>query len=306
MKNRFWKKTAAGLLALLIVAGGTPIQPLSQVFEKTAITASAASTVGVSCSVDESSFEVITDVKILGDNSPGDMENLVDNYKRNGWTVIEQDLNKGAGGWYIYLAYKTATVRQQSNLSNAIRDIIIVKGSDYGKQTTLSGITDTTLSSSTSRTFYKCDSDGDFNSDSNQGDKGNLNRGTGSGTPDLYMYYTREAGYDNSFLTNFSLSTSSSGSAYCYKNSEITADLNPSSNAAYLHLGRKSVSASYYGFTANTDLVYSGSAQTLASPKSAYHGTVYWSVNGGSWTTSQPKATNAGEYIVKSYVKGDS
>jgi len=305
MKN-FWKKTAAGLLALLIVTGSTPVQPLSQMFDRAAVMASAASTVGVSCSVDESSFEVITDVKILGDNSPGDMENLVDNYKRNGWTVIEQDLNKGAGGWYIYLAYKTATVRQQSNLSNAIRDIIIVKGSDYGKQTTLSGITDTTLSSSTSRTFYKCDSDGDFNSDSNQGDKGNLNRGTGSGTPDLYMYYTREAGYDNSFLTNFSLSTSSSGSAYCYKNSEITADLNPSSNAAYLHLGRKSVSASYYGFTANTDLVYSGSAQTLASPKSAYHGTVYWSVNGGSWTTSQPKATNAGEYIVKSYVKGDS
>ena len=301
----FWKKTAAGLLALLIVAGGTPIQPLSQVFEKTAITASAASTVDVPCSVDTSSFEVITDVKILGDNSPGDMKDLVSNYKRNGWTVIEQDLNEGAKGWYIYLAYKTATVTQQSDLSNAIRDIIIVKGSDYGKQTTLSGITDTTLSSSTSRTFYKCDSDGDFIDDDNQGDKGNLNRGTGAGTPDLYMYYTREAGYDKSFLTSLSLSTSSSGSAYCYKNSGDPADLNPSDNAAYLHLGRKSVSASYYGFTANTDLVYNGSAQTLASPKSAYHGTVYWRVNGGSWTTSQPKATNAGTYTISSYVSGE-
>ena len=274
-------------------------------FEKTAITASAASTVDVPCSVDTSSFDVITDVKILGADKAGDMEKLVSNYKSNGWTVIEQDLNEGAKGWYIYLAYKTATVTQQSDLSNAIRDIIIVNGSAYGNQTTLSGITDTTLSSTTSRTFYKCESDGDFSNDDNQGDKGNLNRGTGASTPDLYMYYTREAGYDNSFLTNFSLSASSSGSAYCYKNSEITADLNPSGNAAYLRLGRKSVSASYYGFTANTDLVYSGSAQTLASPKSAYHGTVYWSVNGGSWTTSQPKATNAGEYTVKSYVKGD-
>ena len=41
MKNRFWKKTAAGLLALLIVAGASPVAPFSQVFERSAITASA-------------------------------------------------------------------------------------------------------------------------------------------------------------------------------------------------------------------------------------------------------------------------
>lgn len=40
MKN-FWKKTAAGLLALLIVAGASPVAPFSQVFERSAITASA-------------------------------------------------------------------------------------------------------------------------------------------------------------------------------------------------------------------------------------------------------------------------
>ena len=52
------------------------------------------------------------------------MEDLVYNYKRNGWTAIEQDLNEGAGGWYIYVAYKTATVTQQSDLSNAIRELL--------------------------------------------------------------------------------------------------------------------------------------------------------------------------------------
>ena len=41
MKERFWRKTLAAALALLIVSGGTPIQPLSQVFEDIAITASA-------------------------------------------------------------------------------------------------------------------------------------------------------------------------------------------------------------------------------------------------------------------------
>ncbi len=306
MKGRFWRKALVAALAA-VVSGNVPIKPVSDLFGGMAITASAASAVDVPLSVDESSFSVITDVKILGDNSPGDMEDLVYNYKyeRDGWTVIEQDLNQGAGGWYIYLAYKTETVTQQSDLSKAIRDIIIVKGSEYGKKTTLSGITDTTLSSTTSRTFYKCKSAGDFSNDTNQGDVGNLNRGTGAGTPDLYMYYTCEAGYDNSVLTSFSLNTSSSGSAYCYYNSGNPADLNPSSNAAYLHLSRKSVSASYYGFEASTDLFYNGSAQTLASPKSAHHGTVNWSVNGGSWTKSLPKATNAGEYTVKSYAQGD-
>ena len=41
MKGRFWKRTAAGLLALLIVTGGVPVQPFSLMFDNIAITASA-------------------------------------------------------------------------------------------------------------------------------------------------------------------------------------------------------------------------------------------------------------------------
>ena len=41
MKN-FWKKTAAGLLALLIVAGASPVAPFTKTAQKAAITASAA------------------------------------------------------------------------------------------------------------------------------------------------------------------------------------------------------------------------------------------------------------------------
>ena len=41
MKN-FWKKTAAGLLALLIVAGASPVVPVTKTAQKAAITASAA------------------------------------------------------------------------------------------------------------------------------------------------------------------------------------------------------------------------------------------------------------------------
>ena len=42
MKGRFWRKALAAALALLIVSGNTPIQPFSQVFDRTVITASAA------------------------------------------------------------------------------------------------------------------------------------------------------------------------------------------------------------------------------------------------------------------------
>ena len=42
--GRFWRKALAAVLALLIVSGSTPIQPLSQVFEDIAITASAEGT----------------------------------------------------------------------------------------------------------------------------------------------------------------------------------------------------------------------------------------------------------------------
>ena len=41
MKGKFWRKALAASLALLIVSGSTPIKPLSQVFDRTAITASA-------------------------------------------------------------------------------------------------------------------------------------------------------------------------------------------------------------------------------------------------------------------------
>ena len=42
MKGRFWRKALAAALALLIVSGSTPIQPFSQVFDRTVIKASAA------------------------------------------------------------------------------------------------------------------------------------------------------------------------------------------------------------------------------------------------------------------------
>jgi len=45
MKSNFWKKTAAGLMALLIVAGGMPVKPVVDLIGDTAITANAVEAV---------------------------------------------------------------------------------------------------------------------------------------------------------------------------------------------------------------------------------------------------------------------
>ncbi len=47
MRRSLWKKTLAACFALLIVSGGVPVQPFSQMFERSAITASAAENVTI-------------------------------------------------------------------------------------------------------------------------------------------------------------------------------------------------------------------------------------------------------------------
>ena len=52
----------------------------------------------------------ITDVMVLGCGTSGlDARNLRNEYTNKGWTVLEQDLNEGNGGWYVHIAYKTSS-----------------------------------------------------------------------------------------------------------------------------------------------------------------------------------------------------
>ena len=45
MKKQFWKKTAAGLMALLIVAGAAPVYSSTKTYEMTTLTAHAATNI---------------------------------------------------------------------------------------------------------------------------------------------------------------------------------------------------------------------------------------------------------------------
>ena len=48
----------------------------------------------------------ITEVKLIGTKEKSDKETLIATAKNQGWSVIDNDLNAGAGGDYIYLLYK--------------------------------------------------------------------------------------------------------------------------------------------------------------------------------------------------------
>ena len=111
----------------------------------------------------------ITDVIVLGDGISGvNAKNLKNEYTNKGWTVLEQDLNQGSGGWFVYIAYKTSSTANP--YSGYITDICA---------------SDQKMDSFTSdgRTYYRAPTNSDFN--------GDLNKGSGV-MPDIYIYFTRD------------------------------------------------------------------------------------------------------------------
>lgn len=62
----------------------------------------------------------------------------------------------------------------------------------------------------------------------------------------------------------------------------------------------------YTAPTARTGLTYSGSSQYLVTAGSTSHGTIQYSSNGSSWSTTRPSSTNAGSYTTYWRLVGDS
>lgn len=64
----------------------------------------------------EEGTEFISDIYVASSRSSG--TSAKDDLRRKGYTVINYDLNKGAGGYYVYMGYKTTT-----DYNDAIKDI---------------------------------------------------------------------------------------------------------------------------------------------------------------------------------------
>ena len=46
---------------------------------------------------------------VLGVSGGLNAKNLRNEYTNKGWTVVEQDLNEGTGGYWVHIAYKTSS-----------------------------------------------------------------------------------------------------------------------------------------------------------------------------------------------------
>ena len=114
----------------------------------------------------------VTDVMVIG-GTQAETNALKTQYQSQGWTVVDQDLNQGVGGDYIYLLYKTD--------SDANPNATFISYFSW-----LSFYTEEF--SMMSGTFYPVAYDGGSQFVESQG---NLNCGT-NGYP-FYLYYTKDS-----------------------------------------------------------------------------------------------------------------
>ncbi len=151
--------------------------------------------------------DFISEVKISVEkgNSGSNAKSRLTNDK---YTLVDADLNQGGGGHYVYIGYKTST-----NAADAITGLLIVESSSEFDCHAIANIT-TSAFTYNGKKYYRCTSydAGDARLDCD------LNRGRGSGTPDITLYYTKDGNTTNggTLLTSISVvgNTTTTGVTY--------------------------------------------------------------------------------------------
>ena len=137
-------------------------------------------------------MEFITDVMLIG-GSKSEVNSLKTTYQNEGWTVIDQDLNKGCGSSsdYIYLLYKTAdNFENSANLTFITGLYLTNESGQLSEHRNFNGLP-----------YHLVPYDGGSHFKSVQG---NLN--SNAGGDDIHLYYTtagldsKEAIYEILFL----------------------------------------------------------------------------------------------------------
>ena len=131
----------------------------------------------------------IRDVKLIGGNS-SEVSSLKAKARKEGWTVIESDLNAGTRGDIIYLCYKTGTG------GNCITDLYLSSRSNpVSGSLTVGG-----------RSYTLCPYEGGSHF---TGIKGDLN--SNAGGDDIHIYYTQDSFGDGRRVTGIWFNASSGG-----------------------------------------------------------------------------------------------
>ena len=168
--------------------------------------------------------EYITEVMTIGAYYKKDAENLRKDYENKGWKALNNDLNAGAGGWYIYIIYKISSTANP--VTGYITDIC---ASDRNVDSFVFE----------GRTYYKAQSNSGYN--------GDLNRGAGGA--DIFVYYTRDRGRLGSYgggkrvMTGLSVSnTTGDGNSWhaaiYWRNSQYSdfVDTNKGAGGDYIYI----------------------------------------------------------------------
>ena len=136
-------------------------------------------------------LKYISDVVVFG-GEKDDVNAQKERYASQGWVVIDQDLNDGAGSGtdYVYLAYKKSPLSEDGN--GFITDFII-KTDDYPDTYEFNG-----------RTYYRAPN---FGSEHFEAHGGNLNSGTRSSSTNMRLYFTREKFSDNRVVDDIAFTT---------------------------------------------------------------------------------------------------
>ena len=161
---------------------------------------------------------VIGEVKLIGGGA-GEISALKANARRNGWTVIESNLNAGTRGDEIYLCYKTTSGKEY------ITDLYLSSGGNPVSGTiTVDG-----------RTYTLCPNEGGSHF---TGIKGDLN--SNAGGDDIHIYYTKVPFDDGRAVSEIWFNASANG-AVCKDGGSTAYDLNKGAGGddIFMHFNTK-------------------------------------------------------------------
>ena len=160
----------------------------------------------------------VKDVMLIGGNE-SETTALKTSYAAQGWTVIDQDLNAGAGGDYIYLLCKTEVNPDNVNDGYITDFAVYTEGGTVPESQTYDG-----------RDYRLVPFDGGQHFTELQGD---LNSNAGGAS--IHLYYTTDAFPDDRAVVDVWFSSSSSGAVGKFGETD-GYDLNQDANGDYIYM----------------------------------------------------------------------
>ena len=195
--------------------------------------------------------DYITDVMVIG-GSQSVVNNLKDTYRRQGWTVIDKDLNAGCGSGsdYIYLLYKSAS---SDNLDAGafVTDFYLLQSSS-------GNVIPTFIDDGLTYSLVPCDG-----SDYFKNNKGDLNSHCGAGSAYIHLYFAKDndKAYRSTAVTSITFNATAEG-AVCQNDTTIACDLNYGAGGDYIYMHTNSTLKGFTPFmnTTGTECYINGYA----------------------------------------------